>query len=880
MPKYFLLTVLFFLSLKSFSQNRITGTIKDNTENLLMGATVVIKTQNSKYFLSYSISNSKGEFSIEIDSNSQNLVISVSYLGYKTYTKIITNFSQDIIVVLEESQEELKEVIVNSYNIKKKGDTLSYSVSAFKDQKDKSIADVLKKMPGIDILPSGQIYYLGAPIEKYYIEGMDMLEGRYNLANDNISAADVSKVQILENHQPVKVLDSLVFSEKTSLNIKLKKNTSITGTAEIGGGLSPALLKTNITPLLFTKKSQALISYQYNNTGTDLVRSNNSFSTSSSLGNTFSASKKKLLSLRELSKPPFKSERWLNNNDHLGSVNYLYRLKKNIDLKINLSYLNGVRIEKGTRNTTYIPQNDTINYSENIENKLFLNSLNTKFVLERNLSKSYIRNAFDVKAFWDSQKGFVLNNDIETLQELSNPYLLLTNQFKLIKPVGKQLITFRSETGYTKTNQELIVSPGQFVDLLNNGEVYDNNRQLAGLTSFFTNNTAGFTKKTGVFVMSPEMGFGYQNQMLTSELLKFFNGNHSGVGNDFVNDLELTSSNFYVTNQLKFNKNNWKISLNLPLYLRYFKTVNRVTNQQKAISKFNFEPYLSITKKLSPYWETNFTGLIENKFGDIDNLFDGYMLVNYLQLLRYNSTLSEATNYTSLVSIKYRDAIKAIFGNLSFKYNKSLKNLLYNYSISDEGLLVIESIERDNEVTTKSIDFNTSKYFNKIKTTLRIGGRFLFSERTQIVNKAFGLYKNLDWQYDLDIESEITKGLSLGGSFSNTISELRSSNDQVNRVTNWRNSISTFFYVNKYNLFNIEAEHYYNNIVTSNNTNYFLNLCYQFTLKKYNLDTKIVWNNILNTKNYINVYNGEFFSNENSFVLRPSQFLISLKFSL
>ena len=71
------------------------------------------------------------------------------------------------------------------------------------------IADILKKLPGIDIRPNGQIYYKDEPIQKYYIEGLDLLEGRYNLANNNLSADAVSKVEILENHQPVKVLEYL-----------------------------------------------------------------------------------------------------------------------------------------------------------------------------------------------------------------------------------------------------------------------------------------------------------------------------------------------------------------------------------------------------------------------------------------------------------------------------------------------------------------------------------------------------------------------------------------------------------------------------------------------------------------------------------------------
>jgi hypothetical protein len=42
-------------------------------------------------------------------------------------------------------------------------------------QKRPSIGDVLKEIPGIEVLPDGK--YQGKAINKYYIEGLDLLEG-------------------------------------------------------------------------------------------------------------------------------------------------------------------------------------------------------------------------------------------------------------------------------------------------------------------------------------------------------------------------------------------------------------------------------------------------------------------------------------------------------------------------------------------------------------------------------------------------------------------------------------------------------------------------------------------------------------------------------
>ena len=61
-------------------------------------------------------------------------------------------------------------------------------------------------LPGIEVALTVSIKYNGKPINKYYIEGLDLLEDRYGIANNNIPAETVDKVQVLENHQPIRVL--------------------------------------------------------------------------------------------------------------------------------------------------------------------------------------------------------------------------------------------------------------------------------------------------------------------------------------------------------------------------------------------------------------------------------------------------------------------------------------------------------------------------------------------------------------------------------------------------------------------------------------------------------------------------------------------------
>lgn len=243
-----LLLVLILLLSGVHTSAQISGNVKNDKSQNLSGASILLKQDSSSAIIAYAITDASGNFKLNIDSDLPKFLLEVTYIGYGKYSEEIESRNQFVAIKLEPSSEALKEVTVKSEILQQRGDTLSFAVSAFKGKEDRVIADVLRKIPGIQIMPNGQIKYQGKPIQKYYIEGLDLLEGKYNLANENLNVEAVSKIEILENHQPIKVLDSLEFSDRASLNIKLKKDITVSGTAELGVGATPILWQAKATP--------------------------------------------------------------------------------------------------------------------------------------------------------------------------------------------------------------------------------------------------------------------------------------------------------------------------------------------------------------------------------------------------------------------------------------------------------------------------------------------------------------------------------------------------------------------------------------------------------------------------------------------------------
>jgi len=872
---FLLFSMVFF---KGYSQSVISGIVNDENGQPLSGATIIINKNSNSSILAYDISNSLGEFETKVNDISSSLILKVSYLGYTTWIKNLSNKKQQIQIQLLPSTENLKEVFVEAKIIQQHGDTLSFSVAAFKDQKDRVIADVIKKMPGIEIMPSGAILYQGKPIQKYYIEGLDLMEGRYNLANENISADDVSKVQILENHQPIKILDSLVFSERSSLNIKLKKKLTISGNAELGAGFSPLLWKAKFTPMLFSKKRQAIVTYQSNDTGTDISRQIYNFS-SENTGNNISIEKTNWLSITQLSKPPFLQELWLDNNVHLASVNALQQIKKDVILKLNVSYLNDFQKQSGSSNTRFFTPTDTINLLEKNKSNIFTNSLQSKLIVEKNTKNNYIKNNFEVNKYWDSQKGVTQLTDASLEQNLSNPFIAIRNKLQLITTLGKQLIDFQSNVGYTNTNQDLEVIPGQFLNILNNGNSYSKINQLLESSRLFADNSASLTKALKQFTMASKIGFSIQNQQLNSDLV--MSENQQIISQYFINRLDFTASKGYFENMMQFKSKDefWKLRLKIPISMIHLKLEDENYSNNRTLNRLVFEPNLYLKKKLTAFWETSFTAGLNYNYGDVRRLYSGFMLTNYRNLNRYNAPISQQVNQIYSGAVSYRNPIKQIFINGAYSFSRTKNNLLYKNEIDENGAIILQATENDNFINYNNYSLGGSKYFKKIKTTIKLNARYNQSNQEQLLNDTFTNVKKYNIHMNANIDAEIFSWLSL--QYVAAISIYKSSFDEVQlrQVETNKQALNLFFYLTDNQHLKCKNEYYLNSLSEENSSNYFLNFSYQYTFKQSNIDLNLSWNNVLNTKEFVNVYNNEFSYVENNYKLRPSQVLASIKFT-
>ena len=221
---FFFLSTIFSLS----AQQKIRGILKCATSGQpIPDVYIMLRTEDGKRILAYSYSQPDGSFILECPPDpQQEFLLTTSRLGYEPYRQKIPAQTQQTEILLKESSLTLREVKVISSPIRRQGDTISYYMSNFHRPQDRNLADVLARMPGIHVQSDGRVQYDGKPINRFYIEDMNLLGERYSLATKNLSPSDIAAVQVYENHEPIKMLRDRSQTEQAALNIKLKDFSS------------------------------------------------------------------------------------------------------------------------------------------------------------------------------------------------------------------------------------------------------------------------------------------------------------------------------------------------------------------------------------------------------------------------------------------------------------------------------------------------------------------------------------------------------------------------------------------------------------------------------------------------------------------------------
>ena len=224
-------------------------------------ANVMLCRSDGRSVYRFAMTSFDGTYSIEYSGDDDSLAVRVTGFNLRTQTKVIPARSMTVDFSMEWAAMSLGEVTVRAEPVERRTDTVVYHVESFRER--------MSRMPGIEVSRSGRLRYNGKDIGRMYVEGLDMLESRYGLATNTIRAEDIASVEVMEDHQHIKIYEDQGLPGAPAVNLRLKKGARGTwgGYIAAGGGYRPAMWYGEAAAMYFGRRFQTMDTYKTNNTG-------------------------------------------------------------------------------------------------------------------------------------------------------------------------------------------------------------------------------------------------------------------------------------------------------------------------------------------------------------------------------------------------------------------------------------------------------------------------------------------------------------------------------------------------------------------------------------------------------------------------------------
>lgn len=883
-----------FFSVITFAQKTVSGKITDEDGVAIPSASVTIEEPGKDAILAYGITNSKGEYKVSFTSSESNVDLKVKAFNQKPITKQISNSDQTLSFKLQSEATEIKEVQLKTKMITSRGDTISYDLKAFDNKNDRTLADIMKKIPGIEVNADGTILYQGNAINKFYVEGKDLMEGGYGTITNSLPKDAISKLEVLENHQPVKMLQGKIPSDAAAINIKLKKSVTMTGRGEVGSGFGdPWLWNVKLTPMFFSKKQQWVMNYKTNNMGEQVENEGNILAFGNRFeGRRINASQNDWLNVENASTPNLPVKRYLFNNVHYLSANYLTNIdaKKEWELKVNANYTNNTVERESYSQVDYFATEDTpaFGITQNIFNRFFTDKLKGELIFSKNAKKGFFKNTTSFSQFWNADRAVVDRTDGSDVRNgkeaVESPTSSFQNSLSTIIPWKEKMVNIQSFINYQNDSQTLEVSPASYLRIpgFNPGANAELVRQNLQLKTFEANHSANIGFSTKGWTFTPEVGFNYKLTDLTSSLSNIQNGSLFGYGTNFDNDLRYSTATPYGSVGINYKSDAWMIYANAPVNSNNITAEDPLRNVSKSVNKVTFEPNIFAQYSFASFFKASLNGNISNNFGEVNTAYSGFLMTvpTALNAMDANNPIPENNNKSAGARLEYRNPLNNLFFNVGYRLSDAKRNLISNPTIVG-GYTVMKYKEQDNNIVSSGYNAEIGKYFPKFKTNASVSYSNNTSKSDAFLNDAAFTNKNNSQAVGIKFNNTYFSWMSIdyNASFSRTdqTSTGRVNSDAARK--GFTHNLGVFFYPIENHTVGFNWDQVNTSAANQEYKNGFYDLSYQFSWSKKKIDFELKWMNIANKKVFetydINTTNISY----TRILLRPSQVMLSVKFN-
>ncbi|MDR1370306.1 MAG: TonB-dependent receptor [Dysgonamonadaceae bacterium] len=861
------IVIIFILLITSLSvrSQTIEGVVKDKQDKVPIDGVVITLLDKNNNTVAYCFTDKDGKYSIQSEEKMDSLFLNVSFLGYETQIIFIKSRSKQPDIFLQVKDFQLKEVSVKARTLWLKEDTIAYNVAALQTQNDRKIGDVLKKIPGVEVSNSGGITYRGFPINKFYIEGLDLLNSRYGIATNNVPVDAVSTVEVIENHQPVKMFKDMIPSMDAAINLKLKagKKFRPVGTVEAGGGygFDDYLWTLNAFGIQVEKKSQTIVMYKTNNSGKNIVSEFDDQTIGTENLKSFTLPSA-LISSPITRSMPLTESRYLFNKTHVLTLNNLNKVSDDSHLRVNVNYINNCKEETVNQYSSYYIEGDNliINELESLNNRL--NLLDGAVTYNNNSTNQFINNPLKGVAGWDNtHSGIQTQSPVSEEFDLRNYYI--QNDLDYSVKTKNRIWNINSFMRYSSLPRQLNVQT----------ESLTSDQSILRI-GFYTQNNTYYSFKRGLSSFRVDLSLEAAFDNLKTDLKYHF------LSDSIRNDIKSDFLKTFIQPQYSYNNGAFLFSVKIPLVLDWLGVQD---NEYKTNTEYSYlfvNPSANLRYKYE-MWELIAQVRYNQDIGDIAGLIPSYVMTGYRTLRNTSGILSKDKSLMNTFSLAYKDALNGFYFNLGGYYRKTERNMMSKQRFINE-LSFSSNDQQSSQSKFRGANGYIGKNFYNIGTTFTLTANYarIESKKWQqgdhypLQSEIWSLIPKVNFSVKryFNVICEMVFSSNSQSITNSTANKYKSSFAQIAQKT------SVSYFPNKKIEFKLQSEYFSDEIAEGIKTELvFLDCGFSYRHKKWEINFS--WDNILNQKEYSYLTYRDLDSFSYSYRLRPQSLLATITFN-
>ncbi len=221
---------------------KVTAQVLDSlTKEPVAFASAYLRHPKDTVITSFALTDTLGKATLKDVTKGEHLLC-IEYLGYKpVYRRIFVRGNFDAKVILMQPDDKmLKAASVSAVGtpMEIKGDTLIYNASSFRVMSNDNLADLLKKMPGVEVGEDGTVKVNGKEVSKITVGGRTFFLGDNKATLDNLPARIVDKVKVIDKESESAEFTGIKGDKEKVMDVELKEEykSGWFGNAKLSGG--------------------------------------------------------------------------------------------------------------------------------------------------------------------------------------------------------------------------------------------------------------------------------------------------------------------------------------------------------------------------------------------------------------------------------------------------------------------------------------------------------------------------------------------------------------------------------------------------------------------------------------------------------------------